>query len=379
MKRYLKIILIVIIVAAVIGGMAFVGYSVYKLKNKTYTSYNIKKTTENKNGSNSRILIGSKSVVKITRDGASAYDETGNEIWNVSYEMSDPVGDVCGDYAAIADVGAVTCYIVAKNGKLTKITVEHSIALVKTSNLGTTAVWMSDNGKDYISVYDASGKKAVDMMTSGIENGVPVAIGMSYDGSRLATSYAYYEDSKMKNQITFYNFGEMGSNYVDRLVGLKKYDDRLIGDIKFVGNERIVAFSDQGATVFDMEEHAEEIKEIKISEQIEAVSADNDHFAIMTFDGQAYKANVYDNGGKQVLTKQIDRDYSHFYINGKELLMYDSTYLYVLRLKGTDKVKVDFGMDLLGVVPCVIEKDYMLVGENTVEVIEITEEKKAED
>ena len=57
-----------------------------------------------------------------------------------------------------------------KEGKITKIATDHAISMVRTSSLGSTAVWMDNGSKDYIAIYDASGNKAVDMMIEQFSN-----------------------------------------------------------------------------------------------------------------------------------------------------------------------------------------------------------------
>lgn len=376
MKKAISIIIRVLIALAIIGAIAFGAYSIYKVRNRTFTKYKVNKTTEIKNNSNAKILVGDKSIVKITRDGASAYDETGNEIWNVSYEMSNPVGDVCGDYAAVGDVGSTNLYIIGKMGELKKVSTEHMISLVKTSNLGSTAVWMSDGSKDYISVYSASGNKAVDMMTQSVNDGLPVAMGMSYDGSKLVTSYAYFEDSKMKNSVAFYNFGEMGADHIDRMVGVKKYDDRLVADIKFIGNNKVAAFSDKGVSLFDLDGIMKFDKDIEITDSIEAVSTSTENFAILSYNGASYKSVIYNQKGETVSERTLEKRCENYYLTGKELVMIDGTSLTVQRISGSDKAILDLGMDIKGLVPCLNEKTYMVMGEMAVNVIELLEEEK---
>ena len=369
-KKIVTIIVILLILAAVVGVAVFI----YKVRNRTYKAYTVKSSVEIKGNSNASMLVGDNSIIKMTRDGASAYNINGSEVWNVSYEMNAPVGDVCSDYTAIADVGGVTLYIIGKEGKITKIATDHAISMVRTSSLGSTAVWMDNGSKDYIAIYDASGNKAVDMMTAAAEDGLPVTMCLSDDGSKLVTSYAYFDNNQLRNKLTFYNFGEVGSNYVDRLVGLKKYEDRLVGDVKFCGDNRVVAFSDKGVSLFDMEEYEEEIKELAIDDHIEAVSASSDYFALFTSANGAYKATVFDINGKEVTVRNISRDYDRFYISGRDLVFFDDTELFVTRIKGKDKAVLDLGMDIKGVLTQSGGKTFMIMGEKAVNVIELVGE-----
>ena len=161
---------------------------------------------------------------------------------------------------------------------------------------------------------------------------------------------------------------------MDRLVGLKKYEDRLVGDVKFCGDNRVVAFSDKGVSLFDMEEYEEEIKELAIDDHIEAVSASSDYFELFTSANGAYKATVFDINGKEVTVRNISRDYDRFYISGRDLVFFDDTELFVTRIKGKDKAVLDLGMDIKGVLTQSGGKTFMIMGEKAVNVIELVGE-----
>lgn len=377
-KKLIKIILAAVGAVALIA-IAFTVVRIIRDNSKYYDTYTIKAEMDLKSGGGANFIVSEKNVVRYTRDGISAYNEKGNEIWNVSYQMNTPIVDVCGDYAAVADKGSDNFYILDNKGTVHNYTSEHKIVLVSVGGKGITAVWMDDGLKDYITVYDIDGNKLVDMMTTTEDNGFPVAIDVSKDGTKLVTSYAQYKDNDLKNQLTFYNFGETGSNYVDRLVGLKIYTDRLCPVVRFVNNDKVAAFSEKGIDLFDMDVKEEEAGSIEITETIEQISTDSTHIGVITTDTSGVRMlHVYDLKGKEISKKEMESAYKHFLIRNKEVILYGGTELFITRIEGKDKAKVTMSMDISGIIPVDGRKKYVVVGENKLETIELAAVKEKE-
>lgn len=370
MKKRTKKIVVGAVIVLVVLGLIVAGVWFYKHLGKTYTAYSIKNELEMSGNTDASYMIGENGVIRYTRDGVSSYDSTGKELWNVSYEMSDPIGDVCGSYAAVADEGSVNLYVLDGTGKFYQITSEHGIEYVSVAGNGVVAVWMSDETKDYITVYKNDGTKIVDMMTTTEEDGIPVAIDLSEDGTKLVTSYASFEDTKLINQLTFYNFGEVGSNYVDRLVGLKVYEDRLVADIEFAGNDTVVAFSDKGVNIFAMEETEEEAASVDITETIRSVSVSDEYIGVVTTNANGIDtAHIYDLKGSKKDTKELTENYENFVISDSDMIFYGGTSLYISRIGGNDKAVISLSMDIDGIYAVDNKRTYVIVGEKSLQTI----------
>ena len=66
-----------------------------------------------------------------------------------------------------------------------------------------------------------------------------------------------------ENSLVFYNFSEVGQNYIEQLVGgysKKELGDVLIPEVAFLDNTNICAFADNKLIFFQMKEIPELIK-----------------------------------------------------------------------------------------------------------------------
>ncbi len=379
MRKHIKKIIIGVVIAIIAVALVCVGAWFLKHRGKTYNSYTVKATVEFNGAGDVSFRTGEKNVIKYTRDGVSSYNSNGKEEWNVSYEMSNPIGDVCGNYSAVADKGSVDLYVMDGTGKVNRITTEKPIQQIAVADLGITAVWMDAGTEDYIVLYTIDGDMIAKKETIVDKDGIPVAMAISENGQKLVTSYAYLEENVLRNKLAFYNFGDVGSNYVDNLVGINKYEDRIVADIDFMGNDHVAVFSDCGLTVFEMEEYERELKDIEITDTIEAISVDSEYIGIVLKDeAGARRCEVYNEKGEKKYTKNLEKKYAHFKISGSDMIFYEGTELYIARINGNDKARIEFSMDITEILSVDGKKTYMIVGEKSVQTIELktSEEEK---
>ena len=90
------------------------------------------------------------------------YTDANDEVyWNQTYEMKEPMADVCEDYVALADKGGTEIYIMNQAGMQGKIETPMNISRISVANQGVVAVWMESDGENYIRMYDKNGKNLV--------------------------------------------------------------------------------------------------------------------------------------------------------------------------------------------------------------------------
>ena len=93
-------------------------------------------------------------ILKYSNDGALYTDTYNERIWNQTYEMKEPMADVCEDYVALADKGGTEIYIMNQAGMQGKIETPMNISRISVANQCVVAVWMESDGENYIRMYD---------------------------------------------------------------------------------------------------------------------------------------------------------------------------------------------------------------------------------
>ena len=350
-------------------------------KNKrTYLNFDvIGKATEFSETSEVHYLPSGRGVFRYTRDGAEIVDKKGKSLATVSYNMNKPAGATCGNAAAIGEIGGKSLVIIDNKGNSTPITTAHPIDKVAVASQGVTAVFMNSGSEVYIELYKSDGTSIVTMNTLVSTSGFPVDIALSNDGTKLVTAYTSFKEEHLQTQLSFYNFGAVGGNYVDGLVAVQIFKDEMIADVEFVNNNTVAAFGDAGFRIYDMEEIAELKKEVKVTEPIRSIAWSSDHIGLIVESkekGGNYLVRVYDLSGKAVDTKSITEGYSHFQIEGSDVVLFNEKEIYIYRIGGRDKIRVEIRKNLCYVASVDGVNEFVFVGETYMERIRLVGEKR---
>lgn len=100
---------------------------------------------ERQDTAGSQFLAYGNGFIKYSNDGAIYTDANDEVYWNQTYEMKEPMADVCEDYVALADKGGTEIYIMNQAGMQGKIETPMNISRISVANQGVVAVWMESD------------------------------------------------------------------------------------------------------------------------------------------------------------------------------------------------------------------------------------------
>lgn len=380
MKKYKWQIIAGSIAAAVLLIVLMVYIAKRNKNNRVYENFDvIGKATEFSETSEVHYLPSAKGVFRYTRDGAEIIDTKGKTVVMVTYNMNKPSGDTCGNAAAVGEIGGKALVILDPSGEPTHVTTAFPIVKVQVASQGVTAVWMNDGASDYIQLYNADGSNLVSAKTLVATSGFPVDIALSNDGSKLVTAFASFKEEHLQTQLSFYNFGDVGGNYVDGLVAVQNYKDEMIADVEFIDNDTVVAFGDTGFRIFDMEEIADLRHEIKVDDPIRTVSCSDKYIGIILENnskGGNYLLRVYGRDGKLLDEKGITEGYSSFRFTESDAVLFNDSELYIFRVGGKDKIRIELRKNLSYVASLDGVNEFLFVGDTFLERVRLVGEKK---
>lgn len=347
---------------------------------RTYENFDVVgKTTEFAETSEAHYLPSAKGVFRYTRDGAEIVDQKGKTVVAVSYNMNRPYGDTCGNSAAVGEVGGKSLVIIDPNGNSTPITTAYQIVKVQVASQGVTAVWMNNGDEDFIRLYQADGKVIVDMNTLVSTSGFPIDFSLSNDGTKLVTAFASFKEDHLQTQLSFYNFGDVGGNYYDGLVAVEIFADEMIADVEFVNNNTVAAYGDKGVRIYDMEEIADLRHEITSDTPITMVSYSDSCVALVvenSGEGANFLARIYDLEGKLLDERGIAELYTDFLIDGNDAIMFNDSEVYIYRIGGKDKIRVNLTKGLSYAAALNGTNEYLFVGDTYLEKVRLVGDKK---
>jgi hypothetical protein len=364
-KRYKRIRNFIILVLIIAAAAAGISYFIY-INNKSYHEFKVIKTTEISGDTAVGYLSYGSAVIKYGHDGALAYDKTGKVLWNESYEMSDPITDICEEYVVIADRGGTAIHIFNNKGEVGSITTLYSITDVEVAHQGVVAVMSEDGEKNHYYLYDQDGTNLVDKANTVNNAGYPLDITLSNDGTKLVIVYMSVTTGELISNVTCWNFSEVGENYTDNFAGnFTSPKGVLVPKVVFLNNNTFCSYKDNGFLLFSMRELPKVIKEITLDGAIKSVLYNKDYagFVLESKDGSSKHLMLYDLKGDLALDKPIDFDYSKIYLTDSEIIIYNNTGCSIMKMNGKVKFKYTFDSNITGLYPINNLDRYYLVNE----------------
>ena len=339
------------------------------MKKTTYTSWEAVSRTENI--PNALCMETDKGYILYNSDGAEGHDRSGSVIWKISYDLTSPIAAAGGDFAAFADRGANTVHVTDGSGSNNVINVSEKIADLCVSGQGNTAIRTDGGDYDHIYIYDFAGNMLIDIKTEVRKSGFPVAMALSIDGSKLVTSYLQAGQTQAA-WVTFYNFGEVGQNYSDKTVGSYSFEDSLIPDVRFLGNDRVLVSDDKQSVLYKFREVPEELKRFTGEGVTASVTGRESWFAIAKKQNDGVcKITVYNNNGQETASVETGIVYDTMSVEGGELILTGGDSCIIYRKNGKEKFRSRLGGTISLIIPSGADATYTAVEEGATEVIKL--------
>lgn len=305
-----------------------------------------------------------------SKDGASCMDPKGKAIWNESYEMQKPLVDICGSTVAIGDYNGRTVYVANKNGTLGTVKTNLPIRGVAVSDNGVVATVLDDSEVIRIYVYDGNTDTEtpiVEAKATMNKSGYPISISLSPNGRIMMVSYFYLDSGQMKSTVSFYNFGEVGSNEVDNFVSGYDYAGSLLPYVEFINNDASFGVADDRIVFFKGDEIPENKATSLLDERIMGIYHNENYVGLVyrdTSGDYAYKVDVYNSNGNKLSTIQFDIEYTDIIFYKDQIMIYGGSDCNIYTVKGTERFAGKFESDVNLVIPLnSINKMLLVTGE----------------
>ena len=246
-----KWILLGMIIVCVVALTAFLFSDRFYNMIRGKSSYVLQKTEQTVGFSdgNASVLTEGELLLRCSQDGLQAIDEKGRVEWDVPFTMSSPYMLKAGNFISVADRLGTSVVVVRDGVVQTEIDAEKQILLHSVNEQGASVVVLDGSESHDVKLYSNTGETLMQRHTYAEADGIPVAIALNADGSRMATSYIHYTGTKIQSIITVFDLTESGSALVDRIVGSAAFEDCVIADLKFDGDLCFFAGSDRFGAV----------------------------------------------------------------------------------------------------------------------------------
>lgn len=359
----IKILILIFILVGILIGLLFAVFLYFE--NKVYTEYELVEQIERRETEAAEYEEFQGNVLQYTQDGALYATIAGEVLWNQAYEMESPRITICEDYLAVYEQGGNNIYIMDINGLQGTIQTTIPVQRVSIARQGTVAVLMEDSKTSYIHMYNKDGKQ----LAAGelhIENsGYPLDLALSRDAQKLAVSLLDINTAAVRSTVVFYNYGTVGQNEIDNIVGSYTYDDMIIPSIRFVTNDKLVAFGDTRVILYEGTQKPAVIQEIKCSKNIRSIYYDEDYFGLVYDDpdsAKGYITDIYNLKGKLVLEQKFELDYTDIcFLQNGLLCIRNDTSVQLYTMRGSKRFEYTFDRNIYDIISGSGQLDYWII------------------
>ncbi len=357
--------------------LALAGFLINGLINREYCAYEIVNSRPRQDSSTVKYMSynDSGAILKYSRDGASAMDSEGNILWNGSYEFNNPVADVCRGYVVIADVGGKEAYVFNGSDSGTKITTVLPILEAEVASQGVVALVLEEKDSNEIQIinpYETENSLLVKIPTNIAGDGYPVDISISEDGKKLVTTYIALENGELKSKVTFYNFGEIGKDRVNNIVGGVDFGKDIVAHVEFLDNTNICLMQEKQLLMYQMPELPEEGTVLTADGDIRSVLYSKDTIGYVAEE----KLVLYSYSGNKKLELPVDWEYDEAEIINDDIIFRSELFCHVLRPSGSVKLDCRFDKNILYMFPTKKKNHYIFIDENNIEEVKLLEAAK---
>ena len=365
---FYRMTLIMILIAAVTAGVYV------QWKNRIYTENTIVSSIETTLTPDKKLMPLAGYLLSYSKDGASCMDAKGNAVWNETYEMQNPIIDMCQNVVAIGDYNGRNIYIMNTSGSMGNITTTKPVRDFSVAANGVIAVVLDDKEVTLIYLYDAQGNELVHFRTTMSESGYPVSVSISPNGQLICVSYLYVDSGQMKSSVAFYNFGAVGQNSTDNYVSGYDYLDTVVPFTRFLDNKTAVAVSDDRIMFYSGAQKPVSIAENLVSDDIQSVYYGEEYIGLVfnsTESGNRYRMDVYNKAGQLVQTIEFDIEYTDIVFHNDQIIIYNETICFIYNSNGVQKYAGNFNKSALTLIPLSSGYRYMVVTPDSIDTIEL--------
>ncbi|MCR5509085.1 MAG: DUF5711 family protein [Lachnospiraceae bacterium] len=362
-------VLAVLIAVCVVGLIMYNNY-----KNMIYTDYTVLRTMEYEEATTASYLKFNNNILRYSTDGIAAFSIDNKMLWNQTFEMQNPIVDVCKDYVAVGDYKKSKIYVLNSEGKQGEIDTTLPIQNLCVSGTGNVAVILEEGDVTWVKLYNKEGQNIANDRTTMDKSGYPVAISISNDGIMLCVSYLLVNGGSLTSSIAYYNFGNVGQNEIDNLVAGYNFDDTIVSYVNFMNDNTSFAVGDNRFEIFKGGQKPENVFETEITDEIKSVFNSENYIGLVYAGGKGdepYHLDVYNTSGNIVFTRDFALNYKDIIFNKDMVIIYNNDECVIYNQKGIEKFSGRFKESIVELVPTDSVTRYLLVSGTKTEEIQL--------
>ena len=316
---------------------------------------------------NASFLQCQDNMVTYSKDGISCFDSKGKVLWNMTYEMQNPIVRISGGIVACCDYNGHIVYVIDDKGKISQIDTNLPIRNMNVSKQKNVVAILEDASNAWVNLFDASGNKLVEAKATMTKTGYPLTAALS--GEVMGVSYFYVDSSTMKSSVTFYNFGGVGENQSDHIVSSYDYADAVVPTLEYLDDENLFAVADNRLMFFSGNQKPTGSADILLTENIVGIYSGNQSVGLVFYgtDGKhKYRLDLYGKDGKKKMSYDFDMDFKDIIIQNEQVVIYNESHICLVGMNGKEKLDTLFEENIIYLQATDSKKKFVAISEDSI-------------
>lgn len=342
---------------------------------QTYTKVRTVAVYKENRGASENYAKFADGVLRYSRDGVTFLSQKGEEKWNQPYQIKNPVIEIYGESAAIADKGGNTIEVFDKEGLKGEIHTILPIERFVISSKGIVGVILKNDISPKIICYDAVGNILAEVKTSLVGTGYPMDISLSEDGKILMVSYLSVKNSEVSSKINFYDFSGKVKEEKRYQILSDTFRNMIAPSVFCMNQTTFAAAGDDRLLIYKNNDRGkpELEKTIKIKEKIKSIFYNEKYMGLILQGGKKSenRLEAYNLKGEKVMSENIEGEYTNAKIYGNQILLYDGKKCSIFLKGGVHKFEGEFDDNILEMFPIFGVNKYMVMNKDGIKIVRL--------
>lgn len=364
----LKVFVAVLVAVAIFG--ALITAAVIYEATHSYSELSVVGSIEKIYLDTTSYMNNGDTLIAYSKDGMSCISNKGETVWNMTYDMQEPIIRRSEAYVGACDYNGHEIRIADSNGNISIIDTKLPIRDFAICKEGRIAAIIDDSTNSWINLYDVNGTKYSEIKATMSQTGYPLSLAVSDEV--LAVSYLYVDSESMKSRVTFYNFGGVGENVPDKIVSNYGYDEVVVPTIEYLDKENIYALADDRILFYSGAKQPKSVKDVLLNEKIVGVYKGYSTVGLVFYDisgEKKYRIDVYNKSGDLEFSYRFNMDFKDVVIRDEIILIYNESECVVVNNDGKEKYEGLFEEPVKYIGTTNSAKKFFFVKENTIETV----------
>jgi hypothetical protein len=361
-KYYFQRGLRVLLLSGLLIGIVFL--IIMQSRTRVYGSASYRKVADIVAQEGTSYLPLGSNIVAYSRDGASCMSNNGSQIWNITYEMQEPIVAVSGRVIAIGDYNGSEIHIMNDSKTLGSVNTNMPIRGLAVSESGEVAAVLNDTDVTWVYLFDAEGNTIAYFKTTMGQSGYPLGVAISAGGEVVSVSHLTVGSATVNTSIAFYNFGPVGQNEPDNNVGGYNYDDEVFPYITYMDSDTCAAVSDKRLVFFNGDQIPKSGTNAMFDAEVEGVFSNEEYIVVLfpdTTGKEQYAMRVYNGSGTLVSTIPFSMDYTNIQLCSNRIVINNDQACLIYNVDGTLKYSGSFKSPVRAVIPMETSTNRLMV------------------